>query len=330
MNKFITVLSNRNLFNSLKLVLTVTLLYILTRNIGVGELIESVGYLKGHYLLIIPLLIFIDIAIRACNLQSLLSAKKINIKLPALIYIYLVGGFFGTFLPSSLGTDVARIALLSKRASINIRDSATSIMVMNMISLLSLSVMGLISSIALSGFISNIKLVLLVIVTCSAYILVFPLIMFGRIPSVKFFSRIGDIGIIARIQELSTALRGFGKHKRTLLMVFGISLINHFLGVLVAYTVSMSLQLSTPLSFFLMLMPVIKILRLIPISVAGLGVEQGVFVYVLHEVGAPLAGAFLLSLILSTSMLVFALVGGLIYGAGNLDSILKTRKSRLN
>ncbi len=330
MNKLITVLSNRNLINSLKLGLTVTLLYILTRNIGIGELIESVGYLKTNYLLIIPFLLFIDLTIRAWNLRILLSSKKIIIKVPTLIYIYLVGGFLGAFLPSSFGTDFARIALLSKERSINVRDSATSIMVLNMISLLSLSIIGLISSIVLSSFISNIKLVLIFILTCLAYIFIFPLFMFGRVPDLKFLGRIGDIGVIARIQELSSALRWFGKDKRTLLRVFGISMINHFLSVLIAYTISRSLQLSTPLSFFMMLMPLVTIVRLIPISIAGLGVEQGIFVYVLHEVGAPTAGAFLLSLILSTSLLGFALVGGLVYGVENLGSIFRTQKSRLN
>jgi uncharacterized membrane protein YbhN (UPF0104 family) len=103
--------------------------------------------------------------------------------------------------------------------------------------------------------------------------------------------------------------------------VLGIAMLNQGLAVLVVFTIAQALGPEVPFFYFLAFVPIMTLSRLIPLSVAGLGAEQGVFVVVFSQAGMPAAQAFLMSLILSVVNLTFVLAGGVIYGVGNLRGL---------
>jgi hypothetical protein len=86
-----------------------------------------------------------------------------------------------------------------------------------------------------------------------------------------------------------------------------------FLASCTVYTVSQSIGSDIPFLYFLMFMPMVAISRLIPVSVAGLGAEQGVFVFLFALVSVPSEEVFVISVLLSTASLLHIVAGGIVY-----------------
>ena len=62
--------------------------------------------------------------------------------------------------------------------------------------------------------------------------------------------------------------------------------------------------------------PLVALLTMIPVSLSGIGVREGGFVYFLGLYGVPAAQAMMLSLAFFAVQVAASLVGGLVYSTG--------------
>jgi hypothetical protein len=118
---------------------------------------------------------------------------------------------------------------------------------------------------------------------------------------------------ITKIWSLIDAFRVFEHHPVLLAKVFGISLLIQGIAAMIVYTIAAAVQSEIHLLFILLFMPVIAISRLIPLSIANLGAEQGIFVFLFGFVGVSEAESFTISVLLSTSAMMFILFGGIVH-----------------
>lgn len=86
--------------------------------------------------------------------------------------------------------------------------------------------------------------------------------------------------------------RGYGW---ALASVTAWSVVVQVLRVVQAYVLDLGLGLTVPLAYYLLVMPLGLLVLLLPISVSGFGVPQGVIVWLLRPVGVTDAAAFALS-----------------------------------
>lgn len=77
------------------------------------------------------------------------------------------------------------------------------------------------------------------------------------------------------------------------------------------YTLSMALSLQVGVVYFFVFVPLITVFTMLPISLGGIGVQEGAFAYFFSLVGMSLAGALALSLLLRVLSIVASLPGGL-------------------
>jgi len=92
-----------------------------------------------------------------------------------------------------------------------------------------------------------------------------------------------------------------------------LSLIVQFLRILTVYLAALALGIEVPFAPYLVLVPVTALITLVPISLAGLGVREGAFVYFFSRAGMSEAGAFSLSLMVFGLSLVLWVVGAALY-----------------
>ena len=72
------------------------------------------------------------------------------------------------------------------------------------------------------------------------------------------------------------------------------------------------------LGYYFVYVPVIFVISMLPISVAGIGVREGSFVYFFSQVGASKPEAFSLSLAVFLQAVGLALLGGALYWMNGL------------
>jgi glycosyltransferase 2 family protein len=318
------------LITLLKVTFTVALLSILIARSDVNYLLALLTSLNFLYLAVVFCLIAVDTALRAHNWGLLLRVRGINLSLPQLVYSYMVGNFFGTFLPSSFGTDVGRGVVLSRHYSVRPEETTLAIVMINLMNLLALSICALLSMLAFRNLLYSQTLAIIIIAFCLTYLLAFPFMLNGWLLRViQIFVRFINIQpLIAICQKFAVAIETFAVRKDRLVAVLGFSFLSQIINIIVTYTVSLALNLDIPLIAFAMLIPIVNLSRMLPISVAGLGAEQGIFVYLFALVAVPAEEALSISLIIVASIICFTALGGIVYTLDKCRSLFG--KSRSN
>jgi glycosyltransferase 2 family protein len=97
---------------------------------------------------------------------------------------------------------------------------------------------------------------------------------------------------LLRVTDAVSRYRGRG---RTLAAVFIWSVAIQIIRIVEAYVLGLGLGLTVPFSYYLLFMPLGLLMLLLPISVSGFGLPQGVFVWMLRPVGVPDEASFALS-----------------------------------
>jgi hypothetical protein len=211
----------------------------------------------------------------------------------------------------------AGLFLIARRNQVAMQDSALAMLVLNLIGLLALCTIGFASAFLLWRILGDAAMVLPILIICLAYVILFPFMLSGWLPDSDRLRLSRFERLFAKIREFSAALRAFKQHHAAMVKVAGIALINQLLVIVIVYSISLTLRIDVPFHYFMALVPIIILSRLIPFSIAGLGGEQGVFIFLFAQVGVPYAESFLISMILSLTNISFTFVGGLVY---TLDS----------
>lgn len=279
--------------------------------------------LDARYVALLYALVGADIVLRVFNWRALLEMKTGRLPLGGMLRAYLVGGFLGSVIPSSLGADVSRSVVAAQLPGVRVRDAALAMMVLNLLGLVATCIMALFGSLLLLAAGGDRTIPVAIVPACVAFLVLFPFLLRGWTPDATRPGWPRLERVLAKINAFSTALRAFSSSPGTLASVLGIALLNQFLGIMVVFTLSLALDTKVALFYCLAFVPIVAVSRLIPLSVAGLGAEQGVFVVVFAQAGLPAAQAFLISLILAVVNLSFVLMGGAIFGIENIRGLLR-------
>ena len=257
-------------------------------------------------------LIILALLVSAIKWGILLRAQVATISLPYLFNTYLVGLFFNNFLPSNVGGDVARIADIAKRTG-KAPEATASVIGERLISGLALALtalIGLLFSPQVSGQFAPIV---------GGLILFFVFVMglfasrrakriistvIRRLLGPKWFERIGRVA-----GSIALAIR----NPSTFLWALFWSFAFHITLVLVNYAIFIALNINLPLISFVLYVPIIAAIQLVPVSVNGFGVREVAYVYFFGTVGVSSSGAAAASLLFGILVMLVSLPGGLIF-----------------
>ncbi len=259
-------------------------------------------------------LIILALLVSAIKWGILLRAQVATISLPYLFNTYLVGLFFNNFLPSNVGGDVARIADIAKRTG-KAPEATASVIGERLISGMALALtalIGLLFSPQVSGQFAPIV---------GGLILFFVFVMglfasrrakriistvIRRLLGPKWFERIGRVA-----GSIALAIR----NPSTFLWAMFWSFAFHITLVLVNYAIFIALNINLPLISFVLYVPIIAAIQLVPVSVNGFGVREVAYVYFFGTVGVSSSGAAAASLLFGILVMLVSLPGGLIFAS---------------
>jgi uncharacterized membrane protein YbhN (UPF0104 family) len=105
----------------------------------------------------------------------------------------------------------------------------------------------------------------------------------------------------------------FFRRPGTLVFVAGLSFLLQALVVVVTIFNGVALQLDVPVVFYFILIPLIAVATMIPVSLNGLGIREGAFVFFLAQVGVPEEQALSLALLWLAILIASSAVGGLVW-----------------
>ena len=103
------------------------------------------------------------------------------------------------------------------------------------------------------------------------------------------------------------------RQPRALVAASLLYLLHHLLVVTAIFFAALALDVDISFGWALALVPIARVLVLLPLSISGLGVQEAAFVVLFQQVGLEPAAAFSLSLLGHVVLMVVPLAGGVIF-----------------
>jgi hypothetical protein len=298
------------LLNLLRIVISLGLLIFLLAKVGMRETRESLQGANVGYLLAVFLLYLLSIVLRSYRWRIFLNAQGVRASLPKLISLYLIGGFFNLVLPSGFGGDVVRIYKLSQHSS-RTASSITTVFMDRLSGFVALFAM------ATSALAFSYRLVPLEVGVTIIAIFLASLVGTGALFSHPLWRRLRGLPLLSSlaqkesVKELCLSAQTYSLVP--FLQAISLSLAFNILLMIMNYLAALSFGVRISFWYFLLFIPIISFLLVLPISLSGLGVREGAYIYLFSRVGVPSSSALVISLSIYAVTVATGLIGALIY-----------------
>lgn len=304
-----------------RIVVTLALLGVVAVRIDWRQMEERLRH--GHPLdfLAAVALVLVALVIGAYRWWWLLRAADVKLGVGRLTRVYAVSTFSGTFLPTTLGSDVTRALLVTRRGSTLTR-VATTIFVDRLGGLAGLLGMAWIAFAFQSATVPAGARVFLVWVTGAVIVgsLVGVLAVFRG-------SRLGRAVMPQRLMSIARQsrwlLHKYAHDPALLLMLVVSSLIYQALISLQLVMLASAIDVHLSLATAAVTLALVTIVTLIPISIGGFGVREGTYVVLLGGASIGATDATLISVLSVATLFLASLPGAYMLARGGLKPVLE-------
>ncbi len=237
----------------------------------------------------------------------------------AVLRVFFVSTFVGSFLPASVGSDAVR-ALSVRRHAVPGPSAVASVVMDRALGAVSTILLG-VASLAITGIAIPLGGVV-ILLAGGAVSLLAALVIFSD-PMAAAASRVVAALPGARVrqvvQALLDAVRTYRHHHAALAAVLAASVGVQVLRVLEAWCLGVALGITAGLPVYFLSVPIVLLIMLLPITINGLGTSQAAFLWLFAAAGTPHPEAFALSVLFVALGFIGNLPGGLLYVLGGAD-----------
>jgi glycosyltransferase 2 family protein len=323
----------------IRIIISFGLIAFLLYTVDFGDMTGSLAGSNGYYLLAAFLVALGDRLIMAFKWNILLRAKNIHIPLPRITGTYWISSFLGLFLPATVGADAIRAYAVYKGGQKG-RDIVSSIVIERIFGILALLIfvlMSIVLSIYVFGesFFASIWNLFGIILGVLVFLSFFIYISLNRSLLNKFYNllevrnpKISKNKWVGKLREIYQSYLAYQEHKQALGIFLFWSFVENLFPILWTYFLSLAFNIPVPLLYIFILVPIVLVLVRLPISIDGIGIKEGAFVYFLSLIGIPSSDALLLGIASHVLAIVSILPGGALYAFNGLGVRTTMAKKR--
>jgi uncharacterized protein (TIRG00374 family) len=324
---------NRKRFLDLaKVIVSLILIFLLLREIGLQETLEKLLQVHPGYLLAALGVALLGVVVRAYRWQVLLSALEVEVPLGQLTALYFIGFLFTNVLPTGFGGDPIRMYELS-RYTHRAAESAGTVLADRFFGLIVLQAMAVVALAFGYPLVEPWMIAFTVLLFVGSLVVVWLLLnrrLWQRLgerlkPLSSLGQKQGSIlspalsKVEGKVEGIATGLKRFYEslHGYSIPAVgktLGVSLVFNILLITMNYLLGLSLGDRVSIWYYFLFVPITSIVTILPVSFAGLGVREGAYVFLFTQAGMPRETALSLSLLVYViSIFAPGLIGGVIY-----------------
>ncbi len=286
----------------IRLTISIGLLLWLFHKTDVKEVLFVLKNFSFKYWCFALFLMIIGQTISAWRWMIVASSVGINIPFRLFWLYYFVGCYFNLFLPGSITGDVVKGYFISQNnfSKLKVGYSIVGERIFGLAALICLAIIGVLAAPGL--FSQTIRGVVL---------------LSGSIFVITFISFPLWVKGLKRLLPKKIPL-DFVNFWRPPVFVKAMvaSLIFQTILSYMNYILAKGLGININFCFFLVAIPIISIITLLPITIQGLGLREGGFVYLMSSLGVASEKALTLSLLSFSVLVGIGLIGGIIYVCG--------------
>lgn len=302
------------LIASSKLAITALLFFLLFRKVDVRQFAAVLRNARAGALAAALLMLWIGHFICTFRWRMLMRPLMPVLSISRLFGLYCIGLFFNLAFPTSIGGDVVKVYYAGKPTRSFARCFAATFLDRDA----GMFAMMLIASVAFlldPVKIPGIPLSLIIFGLFGAFLLANLVLFTPRLHRVAagFLHRIRLSDVAGKIDSISHAFQIMGKHWSILGGSLIVSIVNQLLVITMVWAMAIGLRIDVPLSHFLVLVPVVSLVSMIPVSLSGMGLREYAFLNLLGGLGVARESSIALGLLMSAVIIASAVPGGIIY-----------------
>jgi len=260
-----------------------------------------------------------------CQLASTFTAALrwsqvmagLDFSAPLFFYLqsYFTGFFFNQALPGSIGGDAVKLFEVSRRGYTK-TESFYGIALDRIVGIVGLLFLNLVATLARPDFFPDwlVRLILLLagggLLAFAGLVLLRRTSLLRRVPGSALF-----YGFSERLNMLY-------RRRRIALLHLILSVIVHLCSVLAIFFLARAIGLTYPPLLFMVAIPPVLLLSIVPISLAGWGVREGAMVGIFLLIGAAKAAILSVSILYGV-LLIFTSLPGLLFWLRSPDRLSK-------
>lgn len=223
---------------------------------------------------------------------------------------YLTSMFYNQFLPTSIGGDAVRIYLIQKEQG-SIYSAGSSVVLERAVGLIFTLLLAVISGLYLSSQGSRQLMGVLyglLIGVAAVTMLLFQPALTRFLARAQLDSRLGTLWLAAN--KFLQTLQQYRQQPKLLFRAGLLTLAYQIGDIIVIWMLGGLVNMNVSFVHYLLIIPIVYVVTMLPISINGLGVRESTMVYLFVNAGAEPAQALLLSLLFYGDRLIKGMVGG--------------------
>ena len=288
----------------LKILTSVTLLMVVFEDVQFNVVFDEFNNMSLRVVSLIFSLMFLQLLIASLRWFKILNYLNITLSYKKCAAYTWAGMFFSQALPSSLGGDAYKIFQI-KTLGHSYKGAFCSVVsdrLFGLIGVITLILMFPFAALAIGhqkilGF--EIKFLMYAALACM-------LLYFFFVKALKNFQNSYHF---SKVYQLFDRLLLFKAPVKTLCLIVTSSFLIHSITILIFLAIVHSFSIGIPLVLYLILIPSMVLVTILPISLAGWGVREGFFVYTFGQFGVDNATSISISIIYGLLVLIFSIPG---------------------
>jgi hypothetical protein len=301
---------------ALRIVVSIVLLVLLFRlnKIDVSNLIFEIKSADKALLAAGFMVFFLVYILGFWRWHMLLRAAGIQASLKRLIVSFSGGIFFSIFLPSTIGGDIVKTADLAGHTR-KTKEVIATVLLDRLSGYIGL-VLVILPALLLGKEMVQDKVVFssvaaIVILLIFLLLVLFNSFIYSKIT--RFLTAPGAGKIKEALSDLHSEIHIFRQHKKVIFYNLILSFFIQLIAPLSAYLIALSLGIKIKFLYFLVFLPIIGAITLLPIAIGGLGLRENLFVVYFAKAGVIKQLAVAMSLLSFSFVVIYGAVGGIIY-----------------
>lgn len=289
--------------------------YLLIKIVPINDFLKVLKGANILWLLLSFSLHSLGLLISAYRWQILIQAQGDRVPLGFLAKSYLVGTFFNNFLPTRFGGDIVRI-LDGSRYSRSVLKSSAIVLVERFTGIIVLLLFAFVASLSRLEMAKKIPIIwisllvgLLGLLFVLSFFMPFAKRILGKIPDKGYLKKIK-----AKVFEFRDVVLVYKDKKREFLKALFWAFLLQVNVILHYFLVGKALHLNISFIDYFIFIPIILIILIIPVTISGLGLREGIYIEIFKFYLIPAALAFSFPLIADVAFgLIIGIIGGIIY-----------------
>ena len=288
--------------NIIKLIITIIMFYFLFQYVDFDKLIAILAKSHGGTILVALLFQLASTYLAAYRWKLIMHLLVFNENFSYYVKSYFKGTFFNQVLPSSIGGDAVRIIDLTQKGY-DKKDAVYGVFVDRVVGLVGLLVLNLLATVIFYGAFDNNFSMLIILITVAG---ISGFAMLFHLEKIKFLANYKFLNLFHR---LAKRLNNLYADRTLLIKHISISVVVHFFSVLTLYALALSIDFHMDFQIFLIAVPPVFLLTIVPISLAGWGIREGAMVGIFMLIGADETKVLAMSILYGLLLIISSLPG---------------------